>query len=62
MLISSEYSNSKKYKGKNKNGYYKAPPPLTDILVKCVFELRRIVLTNGGNKFYQHTITLRNLK
>ena len=30
-------------------------PPLMDILVKYVFELRR---TTGGKKFYQHTVTL----
>ena len=30
-------------------------PPLTDILVKYVFELR----TTGGKKFYQDTVSLR---
>ena len=46
---------------KNKNGYYKAPP-LTDILVKYVFELRR-TCTNytGGKKIYQQTVTLMAL-
>ena len=33
--------NSRKYRGENKNGFYKLPPPLTDIIVKYVFELRR---------------------
>ena len=33
------------------------PPPLTDILVKYVFELR--ISTTGGKMFYQHTVTLQ---
>ena len=41
MLNTMFCGNSRKYKGKNKNGYYKPPPPLMDILVKYVFELKR---------------------
>ena len=33
------------------------PPPLMDILVKYVSELRRTYPT-GPKKFYQHTVTL----
>ena len=41
--------NSRKYKGNNKNGYYKAPPSM-DILVKYVFELRRTCHNNWCKK------------
>ena len=47
--------NSKKCKGKK--WILQGPSPLTDILVKYVFELRRTCPT-GGKKFYQHTVTL----
>ena len=38
------------------------PPPLTDILMKYVFKLRRTCpKIYGGKKFHQHTVTLRRL-
>ena len=46
---------------KQKNGYYTAPSPLTDILVKYVFELRRTCTNHClEEKFYQHTFTLKD--
>ena len=35
------------------------PPPLIDILVKYVFELRRTCPNYLWKKFYQYTVTLK---
>ena len=51
--------NSRLYKGKNKNGYYKAPsPPLNGYHSEIRFWAQEnMSTTSGGKMFYQHTVT-----